>query len=218
MKAALRELDGLAGYQAPRYAPGLRTTHALLEAGRRLLRQVSLDQLTINDLCARADVTTGAFYTRFDSKDVFFNALQALVQIELRNTTALRMAQFDARSWELREMIEVIARHLRLWAYRHEGVLRASIIQRAREGDDPVKRLNIAYVEQATPRLARLHPGGATPEVEQRILFAFQMMLGTLVYALVNHGGILPLTDRRTEREMARAFYRYITDEMADAD
>ncbi|MCY1263174.1 Bacterial regulatory protein, tetR family [compost metagenome] len=214
MKAALRELDGLAGYQPPRYAPGLRTTHALLEAGRRLLRHMSLDQLTINDLCARAEVTTGAFYTRFESKEVFFNALQVLVRVELRDTTALRMAQFDARPWELREMIETIARNLRLWAYRHEGVLRASIIQRAREGDDPVKRLNMAYVEQVVPRLARLHPAGPSPAVAERILFAFQMMLGTLVYALVNHGGTLSLTDRRTEREMARSFYLYITEEL----
>ncbi|TLP68667.1 TetR/AcrR family transcriptional regulator [Pseudomonas nitroreducens] len=214
MKAALSELDGLAGYQSPRYAPGLRTTHAMLEAGRRLLRQMSLEQLTINDLCARAEVTTGAFYTRFESKEVFFNALQVLVQAELRDTTALRMGQFDARQWGLREMIEQIARHLRLWAYRHEGVLRASIIQRAREGDDPVKRLNMAYVEQAVPRLARIHPAGPSPLVEQRILYAFQMMLGTLVYALVNQGGTLALTDRRTEREMARAFYLYVTQEL----
>ncbi|MNE99776.1 hypothetical protein D3C80_1985010 [compost metagenome] len=48
----------------------------------------------------------------------------------------------------------------------------------------------------------------------ERILFAFQMMLGTLVYALVNHGGTLSLTDRRTEREMARSFYLYITEEL----
>lgn len=217
MKVALHELEGLAGYQAPRYAPGLRTTRALLEAGRRLLRQMPLDQLTINDLCARAQVTTGAFYSRFESKEVFFSALQLLVRVELRTTTALRMAQFDARSWDLREMIELIARHIRLWAYRHEGVLRASIIQRAREGDDPVKRLNIAYIEQAVPRLARLHPAGPSPEVKRRILYAFQMLIGTLVYALVNHGGTLSLADRRTEREMARAFHLYISHELSDS-
>ena len=216
MKADLRELESLAGFQVPRYAPGLRTTHAMLKAGRRLLRQMSLEQLTINDLCARAQVTTGAFYTRFESKDVFFSALQLLVQAELRDTTALRMTQFDARPWSLREMIEFIARNLRLWAYRHEGVLRASIIQRAREGDDPIKRLNMAYIEKAVPRLARLHPAGPSAQVEQRILFAFQMMLGTLVYALVNHGGTLPLTDRGTEREMARSFYLYITEELTE--
>jgi len=216
MKATLDALEGLPGYQAPRYAPGMRTTRALLEAGRRLLRQMSLDSLTINDLCARAGVTTGAFYTRFESKEVFFNALQLLVRVELRNTTTQRMAQFDARAWTLREMIEAITRHIRLWAYRHEGVLRASIIQRAQEGDDPVKRLNIAYIEQAVPRLANLHPGGPSPEVKRRIQYAFQMLIGTLVYALVNHGGKLPLTDRRTEREMARAFHLYISNELAD--
>ncbi|AYC33745.1 TetR/AcrR family transcriptional regulator [Pseudomonas cavernae] len=214
MKPPLSELEGHRGYVAPRYSRGLRTTRMLLESGRRLLRQHPLDQVTINQLCAHAKVTTGAFYSRFDSKESYFKALQTLVLAELRSAIAARIELLDSRPWGLREALEMLTRNTRLWAYRHEGVLRASLIQRAHDGDDPFKQLNQDYLEQAVPRIARLHPAGSSPALELRIRFAFQIMMGTLVFALVNHGGIYNLNDRRLEQEMARSFYQYITQEL----
>src|ERR1700680_2216038 len=53
-------------------------TAALLEASAVMLRERSLDELSIEDLCKRVGVTIGAFYGRFESKDAFFNALMSL--------------------------------------------------------------------------------------------------------------------------------------------
>src|ERR1700759_3285800 len=53
-------------------------TAALLGAGAEMLRSRSLAELSIETLCAEVDATVGAFYSRFESKEAYFNALMAL--------------------------------------------------------------------------------------------------------------------------------------------
>src|ERR1700719_5370207 len=50
-------------------------TAALLEAGADMLRTRSLSELSIEVLCTKVGATVGAFYSRFDSKEAYFNAL-----------------------------------------------------------------------------------------------------------------------------------------------
>src|ERR1700719_1524537 len=50
-------------------------TAALLEAGADMLRTRSLAELSIEALCAKVGATVGAFYSRFESKEAYFNAL-----------------------------------------------------------------------------------------------------------------------------------------------
>ena len=50
------------------------TTLALLKAGAEMLRRRSLAELSIEALCAEVGATVGAFYSRFESKDAYFNA------------------------------------------------------------------------------------------------------------------------------------------------
>ena len=51
----------------------------LFNEGLTLLREVDFDGLSVDALCARADSTIGAFYSRFESKEAFINALQRVV-------------------------------------------------------------------------------------------------------------------------------------------
>src|ERR1700744_847573 len=53
-------------------------TAALFAAGAEMLRSRSLAELSIEALCAEVGATVGAFYSRFDSKEAYFNALLAL--------------------------------------------------------------------------------------------------------------------------------------------
>ena len=50
-------------------------TAALLEAGADMLRTRSLAELSIDALCTKVGATVGAFYSRFESKEAYFNAL-----------------------------------------------------------------------------------------------------------------------------------------------
>src|SRR5205809_8145508 len=66
------------GVTPPRQRRSRETTAALLQAGADLLRTRSLAELSIEALCRQVGATVGAFYSRFESKDAYFNALMAL--------------------------------------------------------------------------------------------------------------------------------------------
>src|ERR1700737_4891099 len=72
---AVRDLPGILPTQQRR---SQETTVALLEAAAVMLRERSLDELSIEDLCRRVGVTIVAFHGRFESKDAFFSALMSL--------------------------------------------------------------------------------------------------------------------------------------------
>src|SRR5258708_16818333 len=88
---AVRDLPGILPTQQRR---SQETTIALLEAAAAMLRERSLDELSIEDLCKRVGVTIGAFYGRFESKDAFFTALMSLAA--KRALAAVRAAVADA--------------------------------------------------------------------------------------------------------------------------
>src|SRR6478736_876964 len=72
-----RDFD-LPGVTPSRQKRSRETTLALLQAGAELLRTRSLAELSIETLCAKVGATVGAFYSRFESKEAYFNALIAL--------------------------------------------------------------------------------------------------------------------------------------------
>src|SRR3982751_1490923 len=63
------------GVTPPRQRRSRETTTALLRAGADLLRTRSLAELSIEALCTQVGATVGAFYSRFESKEAYFNAL-----------------------------------------------------------------------------------------------------------------------------------------------
>jgi len=208
----LAPLDGQAGFTPPRYTRGRRTADALLESGRQLLRTRTLDGMTVEELCAGAHVTTGAFYRRFESKDAFFQALQALT-IEASQVERGPVAeQLDSREWGLDEGIELIVRSMRGWYCRHEGVVRASQMQRSRDPQswDAIKQLGRNHVDAMVPRVARMRGLPAGPGRELRIRFGFQLLFATLNNAVVNNPGPLGLEDEAMDVELTRAVCAYL--------
>src|SRR6476660_7456142 len=90
------ELD-LPGVAPSRQKRSRETTLALLKAGAEMLRTRSLAELSIESLCAEVGATVGAFYSRFESKDAYFNALMALAARDgERRLSELRRPSPDA--------------------------------------------------------------------------------------------------------------------------
>lgn len=181
-------------------------TAALLAAGADLLRSRSLDDLSIEALCAEVGATVGAFYRRFESKEVYFNAL---LELAARDAVAglERMAHDEAlRGADLPTLCHALVGDIAGWMYRHEGVVRAAL----QHGDPQLarwsrfKRFGQRAVEAATPALLRVMGPGDRSVKARAIGFGFQVVFGTLVNAVLNDPGPVALGTPEMAERLAR--------------
>jgi AcrR family transcriptional regulator len=187
----------------------LRTAAAMLETGRRLLVDRSLEDLSVELICEQSGTTVGAFYGRFESKLAFFTTLQRVQVINSQTTLNGFMDRHAKGKADLDTLCEDMVR-LTVNNFRaNVGVLRASL-QHTQEGMwRPFKqsgdRYRVALLDKFSPHLA--HP----PEVRRlRILFAYEALAGVLVHATLNDPGPLGLHDDRLEGELVRLVKSYL--------
>jgi AcrR family transcriptional regulator len=201
--------------------PGLRPTQQqrsrelvvrLVNEGLALLDDHDFDTLSVEALCARCSATVGSFYARFDSKDAFIEALQQLVVEDRRRDLAARYASERMPRDDLPRLIDWISKGAVIWYQRYRGLIRASL---RRAGNDrgswtPMRDLGRMQVDHALPIIVALVGGEPTPELEQRIRFAFQLLYGTLNNMILIDPGPLTLQDAATPRLLATAMLRLI--------
>jgi AcrR family transcriptional regulator len=185
------------------------TTVALLEAAAVMLRERSLDELSIEDLCRRVGVTIGAFYGRFESKDAFFNALMSLAVTRALAAVRAAVADEDTLGSGLeqacRKVVEVAVDVVR----RNEGVVRAASqfesIYPERWGT--IGATGRAMVDLATPLLLARMGRGRIEAKKRSIGFAFQMMFGTLVNAVLHRPKLVLLEEPEMIDRLALAMF-----------
>ena len=191
----------LPGVTPSRQKRSRETTAALLRAGAGMLRTRSLDDLSIEDLCAEVDATVGAFYSRFDSKEVYFGAL---LTIAARDGEAMlvRMTQNGGLGdLTLADLCRALVSGVTGWMRTHEGVLRAAL----QRGDARPMRWT-AFKDLARQTAGRAEPlllramtretGSARRAAKVRTIgFGLQVMFGTLVNAVLNDPGPFALRD-----------------------
>lgn len=190
---AVRDLPGILPTQQRR---SQETTVALLEAAAAMLRERSLDELSIEDLCKRVGVTIGAFYGRFESKDAFFSALMSLAAS--KSLAALRAAVADedhlgTLEQACRVIVDVAVNVVR----RNVGVVRAASQYESTypERWGTVRATGNAMVDLARPLLLARMGRGRTAAKERSIGFAFQMMFGTLINAVLHKPKLVSLDE-----------------------
>ena len=191
---AVRDLPGILPTQQRR---SQETTVALLEAAAAMLRERSLDELSIEDLCKRVGVTIGAFYGRFESKDAFFSALMSLAASKALAALRVAVSDLDDPGAGLEEacrrIVEVAVDVVR----RNVGVVRAASQYESTypERWGTVRATGNAMVDLARPLLlARMGRGRAAAK-ERSIGFAFQMMFGTLINAVLHKPKLVSLDE-----------------------
>jgi AcrR family transcriptional regulator len=203
---AVRDLPGILPTQQRR---SQETTVALLEAAALMLRERSLDELSIEDLCRRLGVTIGAFYGRFESKDAFFSALISLAA--RKALAAVRAAVADEENLgsgleeACRRVVEVAVDVVR----RNEGVVRAASqyesIHPERWGT--IRATGGAMVDLATPLLLARMGRGRPAAKTRSIGFAFQMMFGTLLNAVQHKPKLVSLEEPEMVDRLALAMF-----------
>jgi AcrR family transcriptional regulator len=210
---AVRDLPGILPTQQRR---SQETTVALLEAAAAMLRERSLDELSIEELSRRVGVTIGAFYGRFESKDAFFSALMSLAA--RRALAALRTAVSDEDNLgtgleqACRRIVEVAVDVVR----RNVGVVRAASQYESvyPERWGTVRATGSAMVDLARPLLlARMGRGRAAAK-ERSIGFSFQMMFGTLVNAVLHQPKLVSLDEPEMVDRLAQAMFLQLQHEV----
>ena len=203
---AVRDLPGILPTQQRR---SQETTVALLEAAAAMLRERSLAELSIEDLCNRVGVTIGAFYGRFESKDTFFNALMSLAATKALAAVRAAVADEDNLGTGLeqacRRVVEVAVNVVR----RNVGVVRAASQYESvyPERWGTIRATGSAMVDLATPLLLARMGRGRIESKTRSIGFAFQMTFGTLVNAVLHKPKLVSLDAPEMVDRLALAMF-----------
>ncbi|MGO4307522.1 TetR/AcrR family transcriptional regulator [Cupriavidus sp. RAF12] len=208
---AFPRIDTPSILQPPRQRRARETEQALLTAGRELLAQRDFAAVSVAQIAAACQVSVGAFYGRFRDKMSFFESLRSLVMQETEASVARYMAEERWSEVPASQIVEKTMRFLTNGCHNNRGVIRASLkhasarpeewLPHQKNGEEIVERL----VALLVPRL----PDPAA-EAELRVRFAMQMVFGTLVNAVLNNPGPLPLGDERLPAEMTRMVTSYL--------
>lgn len=209
------ELD-LPGVTPSRQRRSRETTAALLQAGAEMLRTHSLAELSIEALCRQVGATVGAFYSRFESKDAYFNVL---IELAARDGgSRLSRMKEDRRLTEadLAELSRLLVRGTIGWIRNHEGVLRAALQHDDTRPDrwSTFKALARANAANATPILLGAMGRGNKAAKTRAIAFGFQVVLGTLVNAILNDPGPLSIHDKEMEARLGHCLLLLLQAEM----
>ncbi|MFI6902615.1 TetR/AcrR family transcriptional regulator [Nonomuraea sp. NPDC050394] len=158
-------------------ARGRRTRAALVDAGREAFAAQPLDAVRIDDVCARAGVSHGTFYTYFDSKEALFREVAGVVVGEMFTASVVGPSASGAPY----ERIEAANRlYLRAWAANSRLV---RMLEQAATTDESfaglLLELREVFVRRGAEGLRRLQDQGlADPTLDPRLT---AIMLGGMV-------------------------------------
>lgn len=182
---------------------GHQTYTALVEAGFRLLQSKDLDRISIAELSTSAGYSIGAFYARFRSKDEFFDALVEW-HLQQRSQTLGRL--YD--KLPLNQLVPQLIKNIVDYYRKNRRFWRAAQIRNVR---DPVFaktfRENFSYRSRRFIEHLQQVLGRRLSASEQAaIVFAFQLVMGSVNNAAFNESGPIQLGQKLYVQEMQRAF------------
>lgn len=191
-------------------------TAALLRAGADMLRTRSLAELSIEALCAKVGATVGAFYSRFESKEAYFNALMELAARDGERRLSTMTGNAQLADTGLAELCRLLVGGIIDWIRNHEGVLRAALQHDDTRPDkwNTFKGLARATAAGAAPPLLRAMGKGHAAAKTRAIAFGLQVVLGTLVNAILNDPGPLSVHDGEMEDRLSGCLLLLLQAEM----
>ncbi|WP_336205486.1 TetR/AcrR family transcriptional regulator [Nonomuraea sp. LPB2021202275-12-8] len=156
---------------------GRRTRAALLEAGRAAFEEHGYDAVRVDDVCARAAVSHGTFYTYFDSKESLFAEVAGAAVGEMFAASVVG----PSAPGDPYARVEAANRlYLRAWA-ANSRLMRT--LEHAATADERFGRLLLelreVFVRRGADGLRRLQEQGlADPALDPRLT---AVMLGGMV-------------------------------------
>ena len=173
---------------------------SLVNEGLALSETLRFRQLSIETICERCDTTTGSFYARFESKEVFVTALQRLIVRIHASRWWQTINPIACPRNSLPHLLAWISKGAVTWYRRNEGLVRACL---RRAGSDPDiwelrAELGELQANLALPQILNLLPGRTSQARGSNTCCSpFQILHGTLNnMVLINPG---PFTDPSSE-------------------
>lgn len=167
-----------------------------------LLRERDFDELTIDEMCAKAGATVGSFYARFDNKSAFVVALQHLVfERTMRSLSADRAAGRVPLA-DLETFVAWLCHGTVVWFQRYEGFIRASSKRGSVDPSawEPLRSLGVEKADWCLPLFRQLVGTQAGHGFELSVRSSLQVLHGTLNNIVLVDPGPLRLHDAGTPR------------------
>lgn len=199
---------------APQQRRGRERQEALIRAGLHLTEDRDWDAVKIGDIAAEIGCSIGTFYTRFRTKEAYFDVLlDLMIQTMLQRTQVFHEAPERLR--------ETAAEFIASWvglgvqSFRlHRGLYATALLNLRRL--EPAARAGSPLVtlrdhsRDSLLRAMAQYQGWSSPSAQARLLFAHQMMQGVLLNAVLTNPGPLQLDDPRFETELTAAILAYL--------
>lgn len=198
----------------PRQRRGRQRQQALIDAGLRLTQQRDWDDVTIADIAAAIGCSVGTFYTRFHTKDAYFDALlELMVDAMLQRARAFHAAP-ERRSESTGELVARWV-ELAVESFRQHRGLYATALLRLRRLAPEARRASPLLRLRDRGRVLFLaamkrHPGWADDAARAPLLFAQQVLRSALLNAVLTDGGPLHLDDAEFARQLTRLLCAYL--------
>ena len=189
----------------------LATQEALLAAGRRLLRDRTLEELSVADVAAESGMSVGSFYGRFRDKASYFAVMQERANADWLEEGRAVLLRRRARPDAARLLQEICSAYVGIFRRERGFVLAALRHASTHPGSwTPFRAAGQSFVAQTTTVLEPLL--GHLPKAQRapRLRFAMQLMFATGVNAVLHDPGPIRLEDPKLERELARALCAYL--------
>lgn len=184
-----------------------------VKAGRTVLLKTRLDDLSIPALAKAAGSSVGGFYSRFDSKDAFFEFLrmQMLAEHMKLYDESLALVRFQGKSAEdvTDAFVNVM---LQVFSGPWRGVLREaySVIPERPESWAPMKARG-QYLRALILELYRTRV--AAPEgLDERVSIAVQLLFSALNNEMINPNLAFSIDDPKFRRYLIAAFNALVLD------
>ncbi len=173
-------------------ARSLKKRHDLLKAGRKLLHSRVLEDISIKDICSEANCTVGSFYSRFEDKESYFDAL---IVESCHELLAQAARQFDNRNWQNVEgraiCDEVVAFLVGIFQGEYSSILTEAFIRESKGFIDstPMRDVGIQFISTVFTPLEPHIDKTFNPDPMRSLSFAIQVVYGALHNARLRDSG-----------------------------
>ena len=185
-----------------------KTYDALIKTGFKLLKTREYDSITVSELSKSAGYSVGAFYTRFRSKDEFFDAL-VVHHFKIRYANLERLFStlysHDFADVLIEDIVYYYRTNHRFW--------RAALIRSIRDPEfwSPFKKSGQNLAGIFISRLSELASRPLADSEKTNVYFAFQMVFGIINNTIINEPGPITMEQKLFSEKLTRAF-RLMTD------